>query len=71
MPTYVYETIPEESAEEPVRFEIRQSIKDEVLTEHPETGKPVKRVIAGGISTLTGKGGGGGSSCCSSGSCCG
>ncbi len=49
MPTYVYETIPKVSGEKPYRFEVKQSIKDEALTIHPETGEAVFRVITGGI----------------------
>ncbi|MBI5769983.1 MAG: zinc ribbon domain-containing protein [Verrucomicrobia bacterium] len=48
MTTYVYETIPQKTGEQPQRFEVRQSMKDTALTRHPETGKPVRRVIAGG-----------------------
>ena len=49
MPTYVYETIPERSNEKPTRFELRQSIKDTPVSEHPDTGQAVRRVISGGI----------------------
>ncbi len=71
MPTYVYETIPENPSEEVIRFEIKQSIKDEALSTHPETGVPVKRVISGGISIMPGKGDASdGGSCCSGGGCC-
>mgnify|MGYP000433431497 CR=1 FL=1 len=48
MATYVYETVPQAPDEKPERFEIQQSMKDAPLTAHPETGKPVKRVISGG-----------------------
>lgn len=48
MPTYVYETIPQHEGEQPVRFEMRQSMKDVPLSSHPETGKPVRRVPIGG-----------------------
>ncbi|MBK1880607.1 FmdB family zinc ribbon protein, partial [Pelagicoccus mobilis] len=48
MATYVYETIPQSPDEKPERFEIQQSMKDDALTSHPETGQPVKRVISGG-----------------------
>jgi predicted nucleic acid-binding Zn ribbon protein len=48
MPTYVYETI--DSAAE--RFEVRQGFSDPVLTVHPETGAPVRRVISGGLAVL-------------------
>ena len=50
MPTYVYETIPKRKNEKPTRFELRQSIKDNPISEHPETGQKVRRVISGGIS---------------------
>ena len=44
MPIYVYETVKEDgSAGE--RFEIHQSMKDEALTTHPETGEKVRRVF--------------------------
>lgn len=42
MPTYEYKR------KDGTTFEIRQSINDEALTECPETGQPVKRVITGG-----------------------
>lgn len=48
MATYVYETIPQSAHEQPQRFEIQQSMKDDALTAHPETGQPVRRVISGG-----------------------
>lgn len=44
MPIYVYETIPTEG-EEPTRFEVVQRMADPELTEHPETGEPVQRII--------------------------
>jgi len=49
MPTYVYETIPQDDREAPVRFEIVQKMTDAALTKHPETGQPVRRVISGGL----------------------
>ena len=53
MPTYVYETITETETQE--YFEIKQSIHDAALTHHPETGKPVRRVIlAGNLLTKSG-----------------
>ena len=73
MPTYVYETIPERSNEKPTRFELRQSIKDTPVSEHPDTGQAVRRVISGGILISAKKGlSSQGSNCCysSSGSCC-
>jgi predicted nucleic acid-binding Zn ribbon protein len=48
MPTYIYETIPQTEAEEPKRFELRQSMTEKALTQHPESGQPVRRVVVGG-----------------------
>jgi predicted nucleic acid-binding Zn ribbon protein len=48
MPTYVYETIPSQSGEETVQFEVQQSMKDEPLKKHPTSGVPVRRIISGG-----------------------
>ena len=44
MPIYVYETMPADGAE-PTRFEVMQRMSEPALTEHPETGEPVRRVI--------------------------
>lgn len=44
MPVYVYEIL-EADGQPGERFEIRQSIHDPALTVHPESGKPVRRVI--------------------------
>ena len=52
MPTYVYETVPRTADEEPRRFEIRQGMKDAPLTEHPDDGTPVRRVVSGGFGYL-------------------
>lgn len=44
MPIYVYELINDDgSAGE--RFEIHQSMKEDALKKHPETGQPVRRVF--------------------------
>jgi hypothetical protein len=44
MPLYVYEVVkPDGSGGE--QFEVFQKMADEPLTEHPETGEPVRRVI--------------------------
>lgn len=56
MATYLYETIPGRPGEEPVTFEVQQSMKDAPLTKHPETGVPVRRVITGGFGFVS-KGG--------------
>lgn len=49
MPTYVYETIPDSAEQAPERFEVWQSMRDDALTKHPDTGQPVRRVITGGM----------------------
>ena len=75
MPIYTYETIPRDPGAEPVRFELRQSMRDDPLKEHPETGEPVRRVITGGYGIMgssrtsggtTGAGGHGSSCGCGS-----
>ena len=51
MPTYIYETT---NPKKPVRrFEVRQSMKDAPLTEDPETGEPIRRVISGGLGYMS------------------
>lgn len=55
MTTYVYETIPQKPGVKPKRFEVQQSMKDAPLTQHPETGEPVRRVIAGGFGFIAQK----------------
>lgn len=45
MPIYVYETIVPDG-EESETFEFLQSISSPVLTQHPRTGQPVRRVIS-------------------------
>ncbi len=73
MPTYVYETIPQVEGEKPQRFEVRQSMMDAALTQHPDSGLPVRRVPIGGTGMMGGpsastpssggKSSGGGGSC--------
>lgn len=58
MPTYVYETIPQFEGDQPKRFEIRQSMKDAPLTQHPDSGQPVRRVPIGGTGLMGGSSGG-------------
>ena len=49
MVTYIYESVPT-SSEEPVeRFEIQQSMMDDPLRVHPETGQVVRRVVTSGF----------------------
>lgn len=61
MPTYVYETIPQFEGDQPKRFEIRQSMKDAALTQHPDSGQPVRRVPIGGTGVMGGSSSGAGS----------
>ena len=76
MTTYVYETIPQRDGEKPEYFEIKQSMQDAPLTRHPESKKPVRRVILGGYGVLSAKSAptmcenGGGECCGGSGGCC-
>jgi predicted nucleic acid-binding Zn ribbon protein len=44
MPIYVYEVIQADGSAGP-QFEYAQGIKEPPLTQHPETGEPVQRVI--------------------------
>lgn len=44
MPTYVYEVLDDKGEGTGEFFEAVQSIKDDALDKHPETGKPVRRV---------------------------
>ena len=55
MATYVYETVPQKSGAKPRQFEVQQSMKDKPLERHPETGEPVRRVIAGGYGFIAPK----------------
>ena len=65
MTTYVYETIPAKEGDSVEYFEIKQSMKDAPLTQHPETGQAIRRIILGGFGILTSEN----SSPASSGSC--
>jgi predicted nucleic acid-binding Zn ribbon protein len=52
MATYIYETVPD-SPDAPVRrFEIQQSMKEAPLTNDPQTGQKVRRVISGGMGIM-------------------
>jgi len=63
MPIYVYETVPQAAGEAAERFELRQSMSDAPLTQHPESGAPVRRVLSGGLVTFTQGSGGSEASC--------
>jgi predicted nucleic acid-binding Zn ribbon protein len=51
--TYLYETIPANEGDPIEQFEVQQSMNDLPLTQHPETGAPVRRVILGGWGLTT------------------
>jgi predicted nucleic acid-binding Zn ribbon protein len=72
MPTYVYETIPSKPGERVDQFEVQQSMKEDPLKTHPETGKSVKRVISGGYGYVSkGRSGSGSDHSCGHGCGCG
>ena len=52
MTTYIYETIPTDDSTEPKVFEFQQRMTDKPLTQHPETGEPVRRIISGGLGIM-------------------
>lgn len=54
MPTYIYETIPNDAAEKPRRFEVFQRMSDEPLMHDPQSGAPVRKIITGGIGVKLG-----------------
>lgn len=78
MPIYVYETIPAAPGTASERFELRQSMSEAPLTQHPDSGVPVRRVLSGGLVMFTnsqsgescGVPGGAPSGGCGSGNCC-
>jgi len=45
MPVYEYEYLNKEGEGTGETFEVFQTMKEEPLTTHPETGRPVRRVI--------------------------
>ncbi|MBX3409540.1 MAG: hypothetical protein KF859_06600 [Phycisphaeraceae bacterium] len=45
MPTYVYEILDKKGQPTGETFEIIQSMKDDALVKHPQTGQPVRRAI--------------------------
>ncbi|MEM9444701.1 MAG: zinc ribbon domain-containing protein [Verrucomicrobiota bacterium] len=72
MPIYTYETIPKKASEKPIRYEIKQSMTEDALSKHPETGQRIRRVITGGFFTSSSKSGSSShGKCCSNNSCCG
>jgi predicted nucleic acid-binding Zn ribbon protein len=59
MAIYIYQTVPAKEGGLVRTYEIRQSMKDAALTEHPETKEPIRRVITGGLGIMTSSKGGG------------
>lgn len=53
MPTYTYETLPSDGRVAARRFDVRQRFSDPVLVTDPETGDPVRRVISGGLASIS------------------
>ncbi|HEX7861724.1 MAG TPA: zinc ribbon domain-containing protein [Verrucomicrobiae bacterium] len=52
MATYIYESIPGKAGQKPKRYEIKQSMNDQPLTKHPETGEQIRRVVSGGLGVM-------------------
>jgi predicted nucleic acid-binding Zn ribbon protein len=52
MTTYIYETIPTKKGEKVRHYEMKQSMKDDALSSHPETGEAIRRVVVGGYGIL-------------------
>ncbi|AWN23881.1 FmdB family transcriptional regulator [Deinococcus irradiatisoli] len=51
MPMYVYRNLNTGET-----FELKQSMKDSALTEHPETGEPIKRLVSAPAIAFKGSG---------------
>ncbi|MDH3505969.1 MAG: hypothetical protein OEQ25_02415 [Gammaproteobacteria bacterium] len=51
MPTYIYESMPTDGRA-PERFEMFQRMTETPLTEHPQTGDPVRRIVTGGLGIM-------------------
>jgi len=64
MITYVYETIPKSGNEKIERFEWQQSIHDDALVSHPETGVPVRRILTEGLGYTSSSGKASKGDCC-------
>jgi predicted nucleic acid-binding Zn ribbon protein len=71
MPTYEYETVPAREGDPVRRYEFRQSMADEPMRVHPETGEKLRRVYSafavGGSSSSECGGCEGGECACESG----
>lgn len=53
MPLYEYEILDKHGQGTGKTFEVMQSIREEALTRHPETGEPVRRIIS--MPTIAGR----------------
>jgi len=51
VPTYIYESMPTDGRA-PERFEMFQRMTETPLTEHPQTGDPVRRIVTGGLGIM-------------------
>ncbi len=75
MTTYVYEIIPQSADEKPDYFEVKQETTDAALTQHPQTGRPVRRVVLRGYGVLKSapapKSSDASGDCCGGTGCCG
>jgi predicted nucleic acid-binding Zn ribbon protein len=69
MTTYVYETIPADATEQPKLYELQQGMNEAPLSQHPDTGEPIRRVILGGYGVLK-KDDTSSSGCCGGSGCC-
>ena len=49
MPTYTYRTYPSDPTTLSREFDVVQKMSDAPLTQDPQSGEPVRRVISGGI----------------------
>lgn len=65
MKTYIYETIPSGCCETPKHYEIEQEENAPALSQHPETGETIRRVMIGD-QPLSKAGG----DCCGGTGCC-
>lgn len=65
MKTYIYETIPSGCCETAKHYEIEQEENSPGLTQHPETGEAIRRVMIGDqpLAKATGD-------CCGGTGCC-
>ncbi len=52
MPTYIYETIPQQKGAPVRRFEYVQGMNEAPLSHDPDSGAPVRRVITGGVGMI-------------------